>query len=772
MSAKSVGASLRRAPLAVLATLLCHSPALASSPDAAPDEGQEIVVTAERPDPVDQAPNTRVTITAAQLAATINGPGIEDAFKYQPSLLVRKRNIGDQQSPLATRTSGVGASARSLIYADGALLSALIGNNNTSASPRWSLVSPQEVERIDVLYGPFSAAYAGNSIGAVVNITTRVPDKLEASATGSVNLQKFDQYATSQVLPGYEIGGTIGDRFGPLAIFASARHVANTSQPLAYATATRSASPGTVPVSGGFDDVNRTGAPIRVLGAAGIERQQQDFFKLKAVVDLTAAIRLSYVGGLFLNDSEATAQSYLSNAVGAPVFSGNLDIGGIGYSVAAGAFANSVYETRQRHWSHSLSATGSTGNVDWQVIGTLFDFALDSQRFPNAVTSSGAGIATGSGAGSIVRLDGTGWSTVDAKLAWHVGGRDGAHVVSAGYHRDRYTLASNRYATTEWRGGAQGNLTQASSGRTQTDSLWVQDAWAIAAPLTLTVGGRQEWWRASDGRNFSAAPVFRVDQPARSASRFSPKVTLAWTVADGWTVTGSFGRAFRFPTVTELYQAVTTGQTITSPSPTLRPERADSEELALRYGDDAGYVRLSLFNEDIADALLAQTAPLVPGSATLFSYVQNVDRVRTRGLELAVVRSDVVRGLDISGSLTLIDPRIIADAAFPDAVGKRPPQLPLRRASVVVTWLPAAPVALTAAARFATRSFGTINNVDTNPNTYQGFDGYAVIDLRAQFAITPKWQLAFGVDNVGNDRYFLFHPFPQRSFTAELTARF
>ena len=70
---------------------------------------------------------------------------------------MRKRHIGDTQAPLATRTSGVGASARSLIYADGVLLSALIGNNNSFASPRWGMVSPEEIERVDVLYGPFSA---------------------------------------------------------------------------------------------------------------------------------------------------------------------------------------------------------------------------------------------------------------------------------------------------------------------------------------------------------------------------------------------------------------------------------------------------------------------------------------------------------------------------------------------------------------------------------------------------------------------------------------
>ncbi|OYY68880.1 MAG: TonB-dependent receptor [Sphingomonas sp. 28-63-12] len=748
----------RRVIALALATL--PSPLLATE---APDPGRDIVVTAQKQANSEQSPATTASVTAAQIDTVINGPGIEDALKYLPSLLVRKRNIGDQQAPLATRTSGVGASARSLIYADGALLSALIGNNNSSASPRWALVSPQEVDRIDVLYGPFSAAYPGNSIGAVVNITTRLPDKLEGTVTSSVNVQTFDQYATAKTLPGYEIGGTIGDRFGPLAFFASARHVTNDSQPLAYTTATRVTAPGATQTTGGFDDFNRTDTPIRVLGAGGFEHQGQDFFKVKAALDVTSAIRLTYVGGLFLNQTESSAETYLSSAAGAPVYAGNLAIGGFGYAVPASSFANNVYRTDQRHWSHSLSATGSTGPVDWQVIGTLFDFAKDSQRIAGTALPG----ALSGGAGTITRLDGTGWSTVDAKAAWHGGG----HILSVGYHHDRYTLASNRYATSDWRTGQPGALTLAAAGRTQTDALWVQDAWTIAEPLTLTIGGRQEWWRASNGSNFSASPAFLVNQPSRSTPRFSPKASLRWAPAVNWAITASFGAAYRFPTVTELYQAITTGPSITSPNPTLRPERALSEELAAQYGGQANYVRLSLFSEALSDALLSQSAPLVPGSTTLYSYVQNVDRVRTRGIELAVVQTNLLSGFDLSGSLTLIDPRITADTAFPDAIGKRPPQLPLRKATIVATWHPARVVALTAAVRFATRSFGTINNVDSNPNTYQGFGGYAVVDLRAVFRVNPQWQMAFGVDNVGNDKYFLFHPFPQRSFSAELTYR-
>src|SRR6185369_11167868 len=144
-----------------------------------------------------QLPATTESVTAAQMAESINMMNTEDALKYLPSLIVRKRNFGDQQSPLATRTSGLGQSARSLIYADGYLLSSLIGNNNASASPRWALVAPEEIERIDVMYGPFSAAYPGNSMGAVIDITTRMPQKVEAGSKLDAATHNFSLYGTS-----------------------------------------------------------------------------------------------------------------------------------------------------------------------------------------------------------------------------------------------------------------------------------------------------------------------------------------------------------------------------------------------------------------------------------------------------------------------------------------------------------------------------------------------------------------------------------------------
>lgn len=750
--------NLKRAPEAARIMLMGCAAALpvpALAVEEAPGDRGDIVVTGER---LERSPATVESVDAARLEETTAVITPEDSLRYLPSLFVRRRHVGDTQAPLATRTSGVGASARSLIYADGLLLSALIGNNNSSASPRWGMVSPEEIVRVDVLYGPFSAAYTGNSIGAVVNITTRLPGKSEGSLSAATSVQTFDQYATHGVYPAYQVGGTTGGREGDFAWFAGANHISSRSQPLAYAIVARPPAPGSggMRSAGAFADVNRAGAPIFVLGAAGLEDHEQDNLKLKLAWEPGPGLRITYRGGLFLNDTEARAQTYLGNNL----FAGTLNIDGFTVNVPASAFSNNVYRLDQRHWMHGLTAEGETAGVGWRAVASLYDFDRDEQRLPSGALPA----AAVGGPGSIVRLDGTGWRTLDLELR-RGGLRGGAHY-------DGFRLVSRRFATIDWRTGGRGALGQEARGRTRTAALWGEDEIDLSDALRLTLGARYEWWRAFGGRNFSLAPALDVAQPEISANKLSPKASLRWLPARGWSVTLSTGQAFRFPTVSELYQAISTGPNLTVPDPNLRPERARSAELAAQWGNAAGHLRLSLFHESIRDALVSQTAPLVAGSGALFSFVQNVGKARTSGVELAFERRGLFTPkLELSGSVTLVRPKVVEDSAFPAAEGKDIPQVPRRRAALVATWHTSDATSLTLAGRYASRSFGTIDNSDPVTHTFQGFDAYLLLDARANFRIGKDWNAAIGVENLGNDKYYLFHPFPQRTFTGELTWR-
>ena len=308
-----------------------------------------------------------------------------------------------------------------------------------------------------------------------------------------------------------------------------------------------------------------------------------------------------------------------------------------------------------------------------------------------------------------------------------------------------------------------------SRGRTETQALWLQDVWSITPQLKATLGGRYEHWRAYDGLNFSATPPLNASQPGLKKDAFSPKATLSYAPSADWIFKGSVGVAYRFPTVTELYQAITTGPILSVPNPNLKPERAFSSELSAERLWTGGSLRVSVFDERIHNTLLSQTAPLLPGSTSLFSFVQNIDRTHATGVEVVADQRDAfIPGLELSGWLTYVNAKTDRDGAFPAALGKDLPQLPHLRGSVVASYAATPKLDLTLAARYSDRSFGTIDNSDHYANTYQGFGAFFVADLHVRYRINDHLAAGIGVDNLNDRKYFLFHPFPQRTVLVDL----
>ena len=225
-------------------------------------QSEYVIVSANRGSDDPAAPDT--VVTASKAEEQINAVNTEDMLKYAPSLVVRKRHYGDVQDPVATRTSGVGASARNLIFVDGVLISSPIGNNNSSASPHFGVAAPQDVSQIGVLYGPFSARYAGNSIGATINITTRMPDHFELYGDALGAVQDFHLYGTNATPGTWQLSAGIGDRIGAFSWRLSENHMDFTGQPLGLATLARPATTSTagIVLTGGVNDLNRTAAAI------------------------------------------------------------------------------------------------------------------------------------------------------------------------------------------------------------------------------------------------------------------------------------------------------------------------------------------------------------------------------------------------------------------------------------------------------------------------------------------------------------------------------
>lgn len=736
-----------------------------------------------------QLPNTVASVTRKQIEQTINVVDTEDVVKYLPSLFVRKRNNGDTQAVLQTRTWGVGSSARSLVYADDLLLTALIGNDNTIGAPRWGLVAPEEIERVDMLYGPFSAAYPGNALGGVLQITTRMPDKLEIAAKQTVALQDFSLWGTSRLFHTETTAVSVGDKVNDLSWFVSANYAHGTTQPLTYVTAANSNLYG---YPGGYFNTTKFGAPATVLGATGNLENDMVNAKLKLAYDFSPTIRATYTLGFWSNDGTSIPQSYFS-AGGLQAFGGASGAGSIG-SAALQSFGNGYYRIQEKMLTNALAVKSNTGGVfDFEISASHFTYLQSDQRSPYT-----AAVPFGySSTGKDVRYNGTYWTLLDLKGIVRPDGYLSGHDISFGLHGDQFHLNNPTWLTTNWTAGmasSYGVVASVGSGTTRTQALWFQDAWKFAPDFKFTVGGRWEHWQASDGYNQSLGSInangfgststalsrLPVYQPNLYHTRFSPKGSLQWTPDDDWTITGSIGLANRFPTAKELYNLTTiagAGGTVANPNPDLRPEVALSKELAVerRIGPD-GSVRLSLFDEEVRDAIISQNI-FVSGTTTRAQSNVNVDRIRNSGVEFAARKDNVLlAGLELSGSVTWLNARVISDSRWAPAggtnydnwalsvAGKTVPNVPDWRWTGTATYRPDDHWAFTVAARFQGRMWTTLANNDIAHGVYGGFDRFFVVDTKIHYKWNQHLSFDFGVDNIGNYKYFLFHPFPQRTF--------
>lgn len=696
-------------------------------------------------------PSSSASVTAQTINESINIINTEDAVKYLPSIHIRKRYIGDRNGIIATRTSGTLSSAHSLVYADGVLLSNLLGNSY-AFPPRWSMVNPEEIERIDVLYGPFLAQYPGNSIGNTLLITTQMPQKFQAHFDVQGFIEDYELYGTRESYKGGQGSLSVGNKNGDVTWALSYNHLDSTSHPMSYATfspSTINATGADKIVTGYYKDLDPSNKDRIVVGATSIDHTVQDTAKLKLAYDITPTASIMYTLGLWENDSQGSFDSYLRDSNGATVQTGTVNIEGKRYNLGS-AFKNSI--TQQQHLMNALSfKTTTLGEWDVEAVASMYDYTTDESRTQNT---------SGSTSGTITDQDGTGWKTLDVIVDYrpHYAKE---HLLKLGAHMDRYELASQTDNTADWENGSALSLNSRFGGTTQTNALFAQDAWSFAPNYQLVVGGRYEEWSAKDGTTVKGATVY--NHPQRNEEYFSPKISLEYAIQN-WLLRGGVGRAVRFPTVSELFQGSFNGSNvITNNDPNLKPEDAISYELSASAELDGGMFRASVFVEDLKDALYTQTYINSGGGTT--TNIQNIDQILSKGIELAYMQNDaIVTDLTLQGSVTYVDSKVKKNDLQPLYVGKKQVRVPDWRATAVATYHQTKNFDYSVACRYSGEQFNTLDNTDPNGDTYGGTSTFFIVDAKTSYKFENGLGLSAGVDNINNDKAYAFHPYNQRTF--------
>jgi iron complex outermembrane receptor protein len=741
--------------LFAVALVLSGRPSLAAD-DPAPATTTLTPVSVHASDSmVMETPSVSVRVDRAQLQRQ-NVTESVDALKYAPNMMVRKRYIGDPNAVISGRNAGTLQSARSLVYADGLLLSNLMTNGYDGA-PRWGMVAPEEIGAVDILYGPYSALYPGNSLGTTVLIHTTLPQRLVASASTQFFSQDYhDAYGAGGRYNGRQVAATLGNRQGRWSWLFELSRLDNDGQPLQYATAKAGGDASlAVPVTGATLDRNPNGTPRLVYGANSIEHTVQTQAKLKLGVDITDHLAALFTLGWWHDNALDRTRSLIRNSSGQPVSSGVIDAAGQTWTLPASGLAPSSAID-----SHMLYGIELNGHLDngwrWTSVISHYDF-LRSKAATANLAEPGDPIG---GPGSIADRGGSGWDTLDLRSSGPAGDQ---HMLYAGIHGDRYMLDTHVRQASEWLGDADGPAVSAFAGRSQTRAAYLQDVWSFAPAWALTFGGRLEQWRAYGGMLGNAGSTLRYAD--RQRTDLSPKAALSWDLAEDWQLRLAHGKAVRYPTVAELFQGSISANAIVNNDPQLRPEIDESTDLTLNRHLANGHWRVSLFQDRIVDSLYSQTDITVTPTV---SSVQNIDRMRVRGIEGELGLTDVwTSGLDLQASVAFTDAKTLEDRQYPIADGKWFPRIPKMRAAVFADYRFAPQWDASLGVRHSGRQYGALDNSDF-VDSYGAVTAFTVADAKIRWRGAAGWSASLGVDNLTNEQYWVYHPYAGRTWFGEL----
>jgi len=389
----------------------------------------------------------------------------------------------------------------------------------------------------------------------------------------------------------------------------------------------------------------------------------------------------------------------------------------------------------------------------------------------------------------VTHRDGTGWNTFEVQGLYIPVANDfgnGNHALTFGVHRNSYKLKSVTNNASDWR-ATETTLSNQSLGDSTIEALYAQDVWKLNDVLKLTAGLRLERFKAFDGAQTARVSgctassgvtcvnngdgTFNkvVSLAERNLNGSSPKVSLSWTATDDLLLKASYGRGIRFPNVEELYAATVTATSVTLSDPNLKPEQSDAFELSAEKFWENHTLRVSLFHDDVADAILRQTNALVTPNVT---NISNVDRVKTTGIEFAWQAQDFVgiHGLSLDANAAFTDSKVTANAKDPKSVDKYWLRVPKTRGSALVAYRPNTQWMGSIGFRHQGRSYNDVYNLDINPDVYGGVSSVNQADLRLSYKPQPKLEFAVGVDNVTDERAYQAHPYPGRTMFIELRA--
>ena len=261
--------------------------------------------------------------------------------------------------------------------------------------------------------------------------------------------------------------------------------------------------------------------------------------------------------------------------------------------------------------------------------------------------------------------------------------------------------------------------------------LWQPKNWSIA------FSSRGDNFQSFDARQATAGTVTKL--PTTNEYVYDPRLGIVRKLVDGVSMNASVFRAFRGPSMNELYRTGQVGAQTTLANPNLISERATGWEAGvLLERRRLGSLRASYFWTQVNRPIAAVTISSTPTTQTLMR--ENLGQIVSKGVtvegEMKPFRwMSVTAGYQYANST-------VTKFSDPTLVGKWTAQVPRNMG--------------TAQVRMERQRWGVLNvmlrtsgqQFDDSANQFQ-LAGYAQVDLYLEHNVGSKFQIYSSVQNVG-----------------------
>lgn len=270
---------------------------------------------------------------------------------------------------------------------------------------------------------------------------------------------------------------------------------------------------------------------------------------------------------------------------------------------------------------------------------------------------------------------------------------------------------------------------------------------------TIILAGRVDDWNNFDASSIctpvsGTCPSSNAFYPRRSDLAFSPRLSVLRTLNDHVSVTGSMYRAFRAPTLNELYRTFRVANVLTLNNPYLNAERLTGAEAGVNITalDRKLDLRGTFFWSDIVDPV--ENVTTNPTSNPVMRQKENVGRIRSRGVELdGVVHVNrdiqISAGYDFTGA-TIVSYTVPAGAV--SLLGKDVAQVPRNGFTWEARYWNPSRLMLSVQGRFVGNQF------DDDQNLYP-LGRFYTMDLQIGRNLTRNLEVFAAAENILDERY-------------------